>query len=291
MVWTWLGEGKPPRFRELAFTSLPDDHVITATAIVKCDWLRPIETLWDVFHSQLLHADTNRAIAFRADNYFSGKGRTTDSGLQYDYPEMLVERTPYGFTHANVDLRKRTDGHLVMPFFQYHSLSPDPTEDKSLKISVPIDNETTLLWSVVFNRHAPLKETGFGKSNFGHLGDRYDLFNNLKNGAGRSPENRWHQDREAMTSGESFSGYREAVPTLTLLAEDIYVLESQGADYDRSRDLLGPVDRAVAEGRRVLLDALEDHLAGNAPLGRDLDVPWVEATYVLNDMNQTPTLA
>ena len=31
MVWTWLGKGTPPPFRELAFTTLPHDQVITAT--------------------------------------------------------------------------------------------------------------------------------------------------------------------------------------------------------------------------------------------------------------------
>jgi phthalate 4,5-dioxygenase oxygenase subunit len=285
MVWTWLGTGTPPPFRELAWTSLPDDHVITATAIVRCNWLRPLETLWDVFHSQLLHHDTNRAIPFRGDNYFSQDGRRTDSGLQYDYPEMAVERTPYGFMHVNKDARKSTTGHLVLPFFQFHSVSPDPLEDKAMKISVPIDDDTTLLWSVIFNRHAPLKPTGFGMTNLGRVKDRNDLFNNLKRGAERSAATRWNQDRAAMASGESFSGFAEDVPTLTLLAEDNYVLESQG-DYDRSQEQLGPVDRAVVEGRRVLLDAVKRHEAEGVATGRDVHVPEVASDYVLKELQE-----
>lgn len=285
MIWTWLGKGTPPPFRELAFTSLPDDQVITATAVVRCNWLRPLETLWDVFHSQMLHQDTNRKIPFRGDAYFSNSGRKTDTGIQYDFPEMLVSRTPYGFTLANKDARKVTDGHFVMPFIQFHALGPDPMEDKALKISVPIDEDTTLLWSVIFNRHGPLRPEGFGMTNLGKVADRFDLFNNLRKGAGRSPENRWNQDREAMERGDSFSGFAEDVPTLTLLAEDNYVLESQG-DYDRSRETLGPVDRAVVEGRRVLLDALQDHQSGKGPLGRDIDLPGVEANYVLRQPDE-----
>jgi phthalate 4,5-dioxygenase oxygenase subunit len=283
MVWTWLGKGKPPRFRELAFTSLPDDQVITATAIVHCNWLRPMETLWDVFHSQLLHHDTNRKIPFRGDNYFSNQGRQTDTGLQYDYPEMLVERTGYGFDLVNQDARKRSTGHFVLPFIQFHTIGPDPLEDKALKISVPIDDHTTLLWSVVFNTHGPLKETGFGRTNLGQVADRNDLFNNLRRGAQRSAETRWNQDRDSMERGDSFSGYAEDIPTLTLLAEDNFVLESQG-DYDRSQEQLGPVDRAVVEGRRVLLDAIAAHQGGEPPPGRDLDVPQVVANYVLENM-------
>lgn len=279
MVWTWLGQGEPPAFRELAFTSLPDDQVITATAIVRCNWLRPLETLWDVFHSQLLHHDTNRKIPFRGDNYFSNSGRTTDTGLNYDYPEMTVERTGYGFSLWNKDARKQSSGHFVLPFIQLHFVGPDPLEDKALKISVPIDDHTTLLWSVVFNRHGPLKETGFGMTNLGRCADRDDLFNNLRRGRERSAETLWNQDRAAMERGESFSGYEEDYPTLTLLAEDNYVLESQGVDYDRSQEQLGPVDRAVVEGRRVLLDAIKAHQTEGTALGRDLDMPGVYAEH------------
>ena len=85
-----------------------------------------------------------------------------------------------------------------------------------------------------------------------------------------------------MERAESFSGYTEAYPTLTLLAEDNYVLESQG-DYDRSQEQLGPVDRALVEGRRVLLDALKAHGEGLGAPGRDIDVPEVEASYVLSE--------
>lgn len=283
MIWTWLGKGNPPTFRNLGFTSLPDDQVITATAIVKCNWLGPLETLWDTFHSQMLHNDTNRRIPYRADNYFSDQGRSTDTGMPFDYPVMSVERTPYGFLHKTEDARKLMIGHFVMPFIQFHAISPHPDEDKALKISVPIDDEHTLLWSVVYNRNGPLREGGFGMTNLGKVADRFDLFNNLKNGRGRSPENRWHQDRVAMANDESFSGYSEAVPTLTLLAEDNYVLESQGSSYDRTRETLGPVDRAVVEGRRVLLDAIAAHADGQTALGLKVDVKEVDAGYILHE--------
>ena len=285
MVWTWLGTGSPPPFREFAWTTLPDDQVICATAVVKANWLGPLETLWDVFHSQLLHHDTNRAISFRGDNYFSNEGRLTDSGLRFDYPEMLVQRTSYGFTLTNKDARKSTTGHLVLPFFEFHSVGPDPEEDKAMKISVPIDDDTTLLWSVVFNRHGRLKDTGFGMTNLGRVSNRFDLFENLKRGAQRSADTRWNQDRAAMERGESFSGFAEDVPTLTLLAEDNYVLESQ-AGFDRSQEQLGPVDRAVVEGRRVLLDAVKKYDEEGIVSGRDADATGVWSEYMLHDLAQ-----
>ena len=53
----------------------------------------------------------------------------------------------------------------------------------------------------------------------------------------------------------------------------------EGVDYDRSQEQLGPVDRAVVEGRRVLLDAIKAHQTEGTALGRDLDMPGVYAEH------------
>ena len=282
IVWTWLGEGDAPAFRQLSFTGLPDDHVIAATMVVNCNWLSPLETLWDIFHAQVLHNQTNRASS-RGNVYFSKTGLRTDTGLQYDYPEMLTRRTEYGFTHTNRDAAKDTSFHFILPFIEHHTISPDPMEDKGVHMSVPIDDEHTLIWQVFYNRFAPLKSDGFGIKNLGGLHDLDNLYNNLENPGPRTPENRWGwgQDRDAMKNGKSFAGFVEKGQLMNTLAEDFCVLESQGR-VDRSVELLAPVDRAVVEGRRTLLDAVESHQRGEPPLGRDLDLTQVEAVFVVN---------
>lgn len=279
IVWTYLGAGKAPVFRPLAFTDLPDDHVATVTLVVNCGWLSPLETLWDIFHAQILHNDTVRA-SFRADVYFSDSQLSTDTGLKYDYPEMLVSRTEYGFAHTNCDAAKNTHFRFILPFMQHHTISPDPLADKGMHMSVPIDDDHTLIWEVFYNRHAPLKPDGFALSNISSLADHDDLYNNVKGKGPRTPENRWGwgQDREAMERGDSFAGFRGNGTFLNTMVEDFCILESQG-QVDRTREILASVDKAVSEGRRTVIEAVNAHEAGAPPLGRDLDLSHVEALF------------
>lgn len=282
MIWRWLGEGAAPLFRDLSFTDLPDDHVIAATMLLNCNWLSPLETLWDIFHAQILHNDTVRASS-RGDVYFSKSQRSTDSGLRFDYPEMLPRRTDYGFTHINRDAAKDTHFHFIFPFIQHHTISPDPLEDKGVHMSVPIDDDHTLVWQIFYNRHGALKTGGFGLKNLGGLGDLDDLYNNMLDARPRTPDNLWGwgQDRQSMMRGESFAGFTGSNTLLNTMAEDFCVLESQGK-VDRSREILAPVDRALVEGRNTLIDAVEAYQRGEAPLGRDLDLGDVEALFVVN---------
>ncbi len=277
IIWTWLGEGAAPAFRKLAFTGLPDDHVIAATAVLNCSWLHPLETLWDIFHAQILHNQTNRA-SVRGNVYFSKSGRRTDSGMEFDYPEMSARPTEYGFTHTNADAAKTTVFHFIMPFIQHHTITPGPKDDKGLQISVPIDDDHTLLWMIFYNRHGPLQSDGFGMRGLGAVPDRNDF---LKHLGERTADNRWGQDREAMAHRGSFSGFAGQETLLTIFQEDVAVIESQGR-ADRSIENLALVDRALIEGRKTLLRAVRAHQAGEPPLGRDLDLSHVEAHFGVN---------
>ncbi|MFP3675265.1 hypothetical protein SB724_20840, partial [Bacillus sp. SIMBA_031] len=84
------------------------------------------------------------------------------------------------------------------------------------------------------------------------------------------------QNREAIDVGESFAGVTGMTGIALILAEDVMAIESQGR-VARSAELLAPTDRAVAEGRRTLVDAVKAYEAGSSPLGRDLDLSKVEA--------------
>ncbi|MFP3613151.1 Rieske 2Fe-2S domain-containing protein [Paraburkholderia sp. SIMBA_050] len=275
IVWAWLGKGDAPAFPRLSFTDLPDDHVITSTAVLNCNWLHPLETLWDVFHAQILHKQSNRA-SVRADVYFSDSVRDADTDeLRFDYPEMHVQRTPYGFTYANIDVAKQTEFHFIAPFIQHHATTPGIETDKALQISVPIDDDHCLLWIIFYNRFGPLKPDGFAMKGLGELPD---LNNFMKGMDDRRAENFWGQNREAIDVGESFAGVTGMTGIALILAEDVMAIESQGR-VARSAELLAPTDRAVAEGRRTLVDAVKAYEAGSSPLGRDLDLSKVEASF------------
>lgn len=281
IIWAWLGGGgasntsTAPPFRALAFTDLPDSHVIVATALINCNWLHPLETLWDVFHAQILHNQTNRNSS-RGNAYFSNSGRCTDSGIQFDYPEMRAHSTDYGFAYSNHDAAKTTHFHFIMPFIQHHAISPGAMADKGLQISVPIDDDHAMLWMIFYNRHMPLQPDGFAMQNLASIPN---LNNFLEELGERTADNRWGQDRGAVDRGESFAGFGGKKTTLiNIFAEDLAVIESQGR-VDRSREYLAPVDLALVKGRKTLIDAVKRHERGEAPLGRDLDLTHIEAGF------------
>ena len=274
MIWAWLGKGEAPVFPRLAFTDLPESHVLAATAVINCSWIHPLETLWDVFHAQILHNQTNRS-SVRAGAYFSQEDQRMAGDIPFNYPEMSAHRTNYGFTHVNSDSAKETHFHFIMPFMQHHTVTPGERDDMALQISVPIDDDHALLWMVFYNKYGPLKPDGFAMQGFGDL---QDPGNFLSNFPVRTPENRWGQDREAMKRGESFSGMVGSSILETIFMEDVACIESQGR-LDRSKELLAPVDIALVEGRKTILDAISAHQNGEPPLGRDLDLSNVEADF------------
>jgi phthalate 4,5-dioxygenase len=274
MIWTWLGEGAAPPMRKLAHSDLPESHVIAVTTRANCGWLQPLETLWDVFHAQILHNQTNRG-SRRGAVYFSDQGRRMDNGLAYDYPEMHAEATPYGMAYMNVDAAKRTHFRFILPFIDHHALEPGEHPDRGFQISVPIDDDHSLLWMVMYNRHAPLRPDGFALSSLDGVPDLNDFVAHL---GPRTPENRWGQDRALMAAGESWSGVPDTSLLVRIMMEDLMIIESQGRP-DRSREDLGVTDRALALGRKRVLDAIEAVQRGEPAPAQTEDLSDVEAHF------------
>src|SRR6185295_7629467 len=72
----------------------------------------------------------------------------------------------------------------------------------------------------------------------------------------RNKANRYLQDREAMKTW-SFSGMGRIFNV-----QDTAIVEGSGAIVDRSREFLGPSDRAIIAARRQVLRAIRDVEAG-----------------------------
>ena len=105
--------------------------------------------------------------------------------------------------------------------------------------------------------------------------DDYRATGNRRNG--------WLVDRERQRS-ENFTGIDG------INAQDRAVQESMGVIVDRSREHLGPADRAIIAARRLLSEAVKAKQAGSRPRGVDMtydnirasekvfskDIPWRE---------------
>jgi phenylpropionate dioxygenase-like ring-hydroxylating dioxygenase large terminal subunit len=274
MVWAWLGVGEAPPRPVFAFSGLPESQVISATGVVRANWVQMLEGLWDTFHAQILHNRANRSTfgeTARMANYYSNVA-PPGSSIAYDFPELSVESTDYGFAYRSSDDLKDLNYAWIMPWYVHHTVGPNPLDDKAVQIHVPIDDDHTLFWQLMYNRHVPFEPDGYARRSFPAFADLNEFRSEF------TPENGWRQDREAMAEGRSFTGIADGRGALQILVEDIAIAEGQG-HLDRSKENLGATDRVVTRGRKALLQAALDFERGEPAFGLRADVSAVEAVF------------
>lgn len=245
IVWAWFGKGEPPVFPDFPFTRLPESHRSVTTQLVGTNWLQGVEATVDTTHAGALH-QSNVALV-------SG-GNERANLAKSAKPSFEFEDRPYGFRYAAV--RALPDGknyarvnNFVMPWYGFIT-SPEPKGPATVFFSVPVDDTTHRAWFVHFNLHGPLGLTQLSVSpdpmNFPPLppGDA---------------SNNWGQNRTVMKRGY-FSGFPQHFAT-----EDFAIFLSQGPRLDRSREQLCSSDRAIVLTRNLLLQAVQEHMAGDQP--------------------------
>ena len=252
LLWVWLGEGTPPAFPAYEFTSLPDDHLYAAITPVACNWVQGVEGTLDSAHVGLLHQSWIARLA---------PGSTRSIMATALAPRYECEPQAHGL--RAVALRDLPDGsqyarigEFVLPFTMFVGSSNAQAGERTVFLSVPVDDENSLL---IYLRYC-LREVGPLRTGIGFTTDQAqdpDNFAPLRAGV----EARWGQDRAAMRAGH-FTGFTD-----NILTEDIVVQVSMGRIADRSREQLGASDLAVVQARRLLLAALAASEAGQTPPG------------------------
>jgi nitrite reductase/ring-hydroxylating ferredoxin subunit len=234
LVWAFLGQEEPPELPPLPFMSVPAESRWWSRMTVKCNWLQGFEGALDSVHLNWLHQGW----------------KVLDGGEQFliDAPTYDIAETPYGLRTAAIRSAGEPDkihfrvAEFIAPFYAFSaSRQPVIPSDCSCFISVPIDDETHMLFFGFWDEAGPLHDI----SKFFSGLDPDDL---LKGDYTR--ENNWGQDREAMTRGH-FSGF-----TASVLHEDLGVQASMGPIVDRSLENLCGTDLAIVRMRSFLLDLL-----------------------------------
>ena len=256
VLWVFVGEGEVPPFPDFEFMDLPPAQVVIRRALVPYNWLQGLEAHLDSSHVGFLHSGWTKQDTAHTEK----KQREMISKmLQDNAPRFEMDDTNYGMREGA--LRDLGDGityarirEVVLPF---HTFIPaPPNAHNSSRISVPIDDETSAEWYVLYNSSNTL-DPAIIKAFFFNTSDDPDNF--AANLGDKST--RWDQDREAMKKGH-FSGL-----TKNLSFEDFIVQASMGRRFDRSKEQLGSADAIVVRVRRLLLEAAEAFEAG-AP------APW-----------------
>lgn len=239
LIWGFLGRGEPPPLPPLPFMDRPPESRAWHRMVVKCNWLQGFEGALDSVHLNWLHRGWADADA---------------NSVMVDVPPAYeIEETGYGLRTAAI--RKPGEGKLhfrvaefIAPFYAFSaSRQPMIASDCSCFISVPVDDETHVLFFGFWDEEGPLADIS---QYFSGL----DPDNLVPETADRA--NNWGQDREAMGNGH-FSGF-----TASVLHEDVGVQMSMGPIVERSEENLCGTDLAIVRMRQYLLDMLRRYDAG-----------------------------
>ena len=258
VIWAYMGPpALQPPLPQFAWTEMPASYRHVSKVIQETNWLQGLEGGIDTSHAPILHrviAPGSRRPGFKPANPFV-RGKA---------PRLVVDLTDYGYQYAGIrpldeaDVYIRTY-HFILPF---HQIRPSRTDGDAPAVAghiwVPMDDETTM----VFNwEYSATSEP---------LSDEDRLERRLGNGPAdvdqttfrsrRNPLNNYLLDRHVQKT-ETFTGIDG------INAQDRAIQESMGRVVDRSREHLGPADKAVIQARRLLLQAVTTVEQGGTPRG------------------------
>ena len=258
IVWTYMGPAErqpaPPAF---AWTRIPASHITVSKVIQETSWLQGLEGGIDTSHAPILHrlltTETTRP-GFKPDNPFV-RGKA---------PTLALDVTDYGYRYAGIrplgddNIHVRTY-HFILPF---HQIRPSRSESGVPLMAghtwVPMDDEHTMVFNWEFSTtDAALTAEDRLERRLGNgpLDVDQTTFRSRRN-----RQNNYLLDRQVQKT-ESFTGI-DGINT-----QDRAIQESMGPIVDRSREHLGPADRAVIQARRLLLEAVKTAAEGGLPRG------------------------
>lgn len=258
IVWAYMGnEEKRPLEPKFAWTQVPETHRAVSKVREECNWLQALEGGIDTSHFTIMHRAL-KSNPKQAGVDFDGPG------VQGGPPALEVDETDYGYAYFGI---RPLDGdneyvrgyHFVMPFTQLRPPGPGKEEVHG-HYWVPMDDETCMVWN--FYSSYGDDEVGDKSAGGGGGGNNYGTHVDSENGfrSIRNASNDWLIDR-GMQKTETFTGI-EGVNQ-----QDRAVQESMGPIVDRSKEHLGPADRAIIATRKLLLEACDTVEAGGDPRG------------------------
>ncbi|MDB5404394.1 MAG: phthalate 4,5-dioxygenase oxygenase subunit [Rhodopila sp.] len=257
IIWAYLGpvEHMPP-LPKFAWTTAPETHVHVTKVIQDCNWLQGLEGGIDTSHAPIMHrllSETSTRGGFKPSNPFV-RGKA---------PKLVVDITNYGYQYAGIrplgdaEMHIRTY-HFVLPF---HQIRPSRSESGVPLIAghswVPIDNETTMVYNWAYSPREPLTDTDRLERGLGNGPVHVDP-DTFRSHANRT--NNYLLDR-GVQRNESYTGIDG------INVQDRAIQESMGRVVDRSKEHLGPADKAIIQARKLLRQVVKTVEAGGTPDG------------------------
>ena len=275
VVWAYMGAPEkmppPPRFE---WTEVPGSHRHVSKVFEECNYLQALEGGIDTSHASILHRTISPS--------------TKHQGIPVDgpfvrgkAPTLEVDLTDYGYRYVGIRPFEGEETyvrsyHFVMPFTQIRPQQLGGTlyagRHRPLisgHMWVPIDDANVMVWNWMysFGKEALTEEDRLER-NTGNGPDSIEQSGEFR--SFRNARNNWMIDR-AVQKTETFTGIEG------INCQDRAIQEGMGPVVDRSKEHLGPADRAIIVMRRLLLDAVKTVEAGGNPPGIDRSYYQVRA--------------
>jgi phthalate 4,5-dioxygenase len=243
VIWAYMGNQNPaPPLPALEWNVLPESQSGKWKAMRSCNWVQGLEGDIDTSHLYLLHSRLHEDDAPSVGVWHSDL-----------HPRLELIQTEYGAKYGA--RRDHDDEHYywritqcMLPIHVY--FPPGGLPGVPGHIWVPMDDEHTMVWSVVANPEGQLtnrQQAMVGaQGNGGYLPDASDPLGHWRLAANAT--NDYMRDYEIQRT-RSFTG----IPSIFL--QDQAVTESMGSTYDRTTEHLGTTDAMVIQVRRRLIEA------------------------------------
>ena len=257
-LWVYMGppEKRPPP-PDFAWTRAPEPNRVVTKVVEECNWLQALEGGIDTSHAPIMHR-------MLRPNASQPGIPVSDAFVQGSAPTLEVDVTNYGYRYFGV--RALGSGeqyargyHFVMPWTQLRPAGRGIQNRTHGHHWTPIDDHRCLVWNWYYDDAAPLGNGEAGPEETGNLfGADVDVENGFRSVRNRS--NNWMIDREAQRT-ETFTGI------VGINTQDRAAQEMMGPIVDRTREHLGPADRAIIAARKLLEEAVRSVQDGGDPPG------------------------
>ena len=257
VVWAYLGPAeKMPPLPKFAWTQAPEAQRHVTKVIQDCNWLQGLEGGIDTSHAPIMHrllSETSTRGGFKPSNPFV-RGKA---------PNLVVDLTDYGYQYSGIRPLGEAEMHIrtyqfILPF---HQIRPSRSETGARLMAghawVPMDDETTMVFNWAYSPEADLNEEDRLERGLGN-GPLHVDPTTFRSKANRG--NNYMLDR-IVQRDESYTGIDG------INVQDRAIQESMGRIVDRSKEHLGPADKAIIQARKKLLEAVRTVAAGGTPEG------------------------
>ena len=268
LIWAYMGpRDKMPAPPAFEWTQVPETHRHVSKVWEECNWLQALEGGIDTSHAPIMHR-------LLTDKSTRGGLKPSNPFVRGKAPNLRVDITDYGYLYAGVrplgdsEIHVRTY-HFIMPFHQIRparSESGLPTD--AGHIWVPIDDHSCMVYNWIYSTtDADLTaedrlERGLGNGPLHVDPKTFRSFQNRTNNYGL--------DR-AVQKTESYTGIDG------INQQDRALQESMGPIVDRSREHLGPADKAIIQARKLLREAVRAVEDDEQPAGTGTSYYTVKA--------------